>query len=150
MQPMCAGTLARELRLSQGTVTGILGRLENRALIHRTRGTQDRRSVRLELTDAGAEVVAQAPSLLQDRFREELSRLQPWERTMILATLQRIAAMMDPEDRQAEPVLGTDVADAAVPSDHDPFAEEASAAVGAPAWEGASEGTAIRLPTSDV
>ena len=42
MRPMCEGTLARELRLSQGTVTGILRRLENRSLIRRTRGSQDR------------------------------------------------------------------------------------------------------------
>jgi DNA-binding MarR family transcriptional regulator len=105
MQPICAGTLARELRLSYGTVSGILGRLEKRLLIHRMRGAQDRRSVLVELTDTGAKVIEEAPSLLQDRFRWELSRLQQWERTTILATLQRIAAMMEPERIQAVPVL---------------------------------------------
>jgi DNA-binding MarR family transcriptional regulator len=136
MQPICAGTLARELRLSRGTVSGILGRLEKRALIHRMRGTQDRRSVHLELTDAGAKVVEEAPSLLQDRFRWELSRLQQWEQTTILATLQRIAAMMDAEAIQAMPVLLPGVAgapeedlsrylkSAVVASDDIPLAEE--------------------------
>lgn len=145
MQPMCAGTLARELRLSQGTVTGVLGRLEKRAFIHRTRGTQDRRSVHIELTDAGAKVVAEGPSLLQDRFRRELSRLRQWERTMILATLQRIAAMMDAEEMRAMPVLATGMADAREAdttgrpenatgtSDHGPFAEEAPTTLGGPA-----------------
>jgi len=156
MQPMSAGTLARELRLSQGTVSGILHRLEKRALIDRTRGVEDRRSVHLELTDAGAKVVAEAPSLLQDRFRRELSRLPPWERTMLLATLQRIAAMVDGEGIQAESPLGRDVAGAGegeqtlprenafMLSDHAPLAEEASPTVSSPALEGSSNRAAIR------
>jgi DNA-binding MarR family transcriptional regulator len=143
MQPICAGTLARELRLSQGTVTGILGRLEKRALIHRTRATRDRRSVRLELTDAGAKLLEEAPSLLQDRFRRELSRLEPWERTMIVATLQRVAVMMDAEPVQPIPVFVTDVAavgekhltptlqSAVVPGNRTSFDAGASRAVGA-------------------
>jgi DNA-binding MarR family transcriptional regulator len=60
-QAMSARTLARELGLRQGTVSGILGRLEKRALTHRTRGTRDCRNVHLELTDAGARVVEEAP-----------------------------------------------------------------------------------------
>jgi len=162
MQPMSAGTLARELRLSQGTVSGILQRLEKRALIDRTRGVQDRRSVKLELTDAGAKVVAEAPSLLDERFRRALSRLAPWERTTILATLQRIAAMVDAEGMEAEPALRGDIAepgegersppleDAFVLGDHASLADEASPAVGGPAWEGSSSGTAIRPRDSEV
>ncbi|MBN1588523.1 MAG: MarR family transcriptional regulator [Pirellulales bacterium] len=101
------GALAREIHLGHATVTGILGRLENNGLIVRTRGSQDRRSVFVELTQAGVQLVQEAPSLLQERFREELTCLQEWEQTMILATLQRIAAMMDAEAIEAAPVLGS-------------------------------------------
>ncbi|MBN1591008.1 MAG: MarR family transcriptional regulator [Pirellulales bacterium] len=107
-----AGTLAREIHLGQATVTGILGRLESRGLVVRARGDRDRRSVLVELTPAGAELIAQAPSPLQERFRQELSRLQEWERTMILATLQRIAAMMDADAIEAAPLLGSGLAGA--------------------------------------
>jgi diaminobutyrate acetyltransferase len=50
-------------------------------------------------------VLRSAPSLLHDRFREGLSRLETWEQTMTLATLQRIASMMDAEDLDAAPLL---------------------------------------------
>ncbi|HYW79092.1 MAG TPA: MarR family winged helix-turn-helix transcriptional regulator, partial [Thermoguttaceae bacterium] len=71
----------------------------------RTRGDLDRRSVVVQLTDDGAKLVAEAPSLLQDRFHRELTKVPQWEQTMILATLQRIASMMDAEDIDAAPVL---------------------------------------------
>lgn len=105
LQSVTVGSLAREIHLGQATVTGILGRLESRGLVSRTRGSQDRRSVLVELTEAGADFVCEAPSPLQERFHDELSRLEEWERTMILSTLQRIAAMMDAEQIEASPVL---------------------------------------------
>ncbi len=104
-QPITVGALARGIHLGAATVTGILGRLENRGLVSRTRGDLDRRSVVVQLTDDGAKLVAEAPSLLQDRFHRELAKLHEWEQTMILATLQRIASMMDAEDIEAAPVL---------------------------------------------
>jgi DNA-binding MarR family transcriptional regulator len=112
-QPITVGALAKEIHLSQATVTGILGRLENRGLAVRTRGSRDRRSVLVELTEAGGKLVAEAPSLLQERFHRELSRLQQWEQTMILSTLQRIASMMDAEKIEAVPQLTPAAPDAA-------------------------------------
>lgn len=137
LQPITVGGVARDIYLGQATVTGILGRLEKRRLVSRARGDRDRRSVVVQLTDDGAKMVREAPSLLQDRFHRELAKLQEWEQTMILATLQRIASMMDAEDIDAAPVLLTGVAGAVaedvsrylekavVPTDEIPLAEEA-------------------------
>lgn len=110
--PVTVGAVAREVHLGHATVTGILTRIEERGLVVRTRGSNDRRSVLVELTDEGHKVLEEAPSPLQDRFRRELSRLHKWERTMILATLQRIAAMMDAEGIEAAPVLVSGMANA--------------------------------------
>jgi DNA-binding MarR family transcriptional regulator len=99
------GALARAVHLSGPTVTGILDRLAKRGLVERARNEQDRRSVTTTITRKGEEVLAAAPSLLQDRFRAELVRVEDWEQTMILAMLQRIAAMMDAESLDASPVL---------------------------------------------
>ncbi len=107
------GALARAVHLSGPTVTGILDRLTNRGLVDRTRNGQDRRSVTVRLTCDGEDVLAAAPSLLQDRFRQELVRLEEWEQTTILATLQRIAAMMDAESLDASPLLVPGSLDAA-------------------------------------
>lgn len=110
------GVLARAVHLSGPTVTGILDRLTKRGLVDRTRNGQDRRSVTIRLTNDGEEVLATAPSLLQDRFRQELVSLEEWEQTSILATLQRIAAMMDAESLDASPLLVPGPLDAATQS----------------------------------
>ena len=124
LQPITVGDLARDIHLSQATVTGILGRLEKRGLLSRARGDLDRRSVVVQLTDEGAKLVAEAPSLLQDRFHRELAKLKEWEQTMILSTLQRIASMMDAEDIEAVPVLVPGVV-SAVPEDVSRYLEKA-------------------------
>jgi DNA-binding MarR family transcriptional regulator len=95
LQPVSMSVLARQIHVSQATLTGILDRLERRQFVQRFRSGTDRRSVVVELTPQGYELLKSAPSLLQDRFRRELLRLQPWEQTQMLSTLQRIASMMD-------------------------------------------------------
>jgi DNA-binding MarR family transcriptional regulator len=108
MGPVSVSALARAVSLSQPTTTGILNRLERAGLVRRERSDTDRRSVLCTITPQGTSVLRDAPSLLQDRFRRELSRLEEWERSQMLATLQRIASLMDAEGLEAAPVLTTD------------------------------------------
>ncbi|MBC8873668.1 MAG: MarR family transcriptional regulator [Planctomycetes bacterium] len=112
LQPVKAGGVAKEIHLGQPTVTGILTRLEHRGLIQRTRGERDRRSLNVRLTEEGERVLRDAPSLLQDQFLQKLAELKEWERTQILATLQRIAGMMDAGAIDAAPVLSSELVDA--------------------------------------
>jgi DNA-binding MarR family transcriptional regulator len=124
-QPVPVGEVARSIHLSQATVTGILSRLQQRGLVSRTRDGKDRRSVVAQLTPEGEHVLRSAPSLLQEGFRRELSNLRQWEQTQILATLQRIAGMMDSEGVDAAPPLSRDAA-AAAPQDVSRHLEEAA------------------------
>jgi len=112
LQPITVGELAKSIHLSQATLTGILTRLETRILVSRVRSVSDRRTVVVELTEEGRAVLEDTPSLLQDQFRRELLKLQEWEQTQMLATLQHIAAMMDAEEIDAAPVLATGAASA--------------------------------------
>ena len=104
---LSAGELANRVSLSQGTVTDILNRLEQRGLVTRIRDTEDRRRVHVKTTAAGLELLKQSPSLLQESFIERFNNLQKWEQTQLLASLQRIAAMMDAEKIDAAPVLSS-------------------------------------------
>jgi DNA-binding MarR family transcriptional regulator len=104
------GVLARNVHVSHPTMTGILARLEKRGLVQRLRDTEDKRRVTASVTAGGLELLEAAPSPLQDRFRSEFARLEPWEQTQMLATLQRIATMMDAEELEASPVLTTGAA----------------------------------------
>ncbi len=103
--PVSPTVLARAVHLSQGTVTGILHRLERRGLVERARNETDRRSVLVVATAEGRRLLDSAPSLLQDQFRESLERLEEWERLTILATLQRVAGLMGAQSIDASPHL---------------------------------------------
>ncbi len=106
-EEMTAGELAREVNLSQGTVTSILDRLEKRVLIERIRSHTDRRKVYVKLTAEGKKQLSSAPTLLQERFIERFVELKDWEQNQILASLQRLAEMMDAQNIDAAPVLDT-------------------------------------------
>ena len=104
-QPTSAGVVAKAVHLSAATVVGILNRLESQGLISRRPSKKDRRSIDVSLTKKGRKLVESAPSLLQDRFREQLNELAEWELLMILTTLQRVATLMDAEELDAAPHL---------------------------------------------
>lgn len=100
--------LGREIHISRSTMTGILGRLEKRGLISRLPDPTDRRRMVVNVTDEGSALLKRTPSLLQERFHQELAALEKWEHTTLLAALQRIAAMMDVEELPASPILSVD------------------------------------------
>lgn len=104
---LTAGELANKVSLSQGTVTDILNRLEQRGRITRIRDSNDRRRVLVEATEAGLAVLDKSPPLLQERFAQRFNELHDWEQNLLLSSLQRIAAMMDAEDIDAAPVLSS-------------------------------------------
>ncbi len=79
-----AGVLARAVNLSQPTVSGILDRLERRGLVERVRDNEDRRSVAVSVTEVGQRLLAEARRAAGS-VSLELSRLQGWEQTRILA-----------------------------------------------------------------
>lgn len=99
------GTIAKQVNLSQATVTTILDRLERRGLTYRERSTVDKRKVHAHLTDAGAKALDEAPTPLQESFVERFTNIAAWEQSMITSALQRVADMMDAGDIDASPVL---------------------------------------------
>lgn len=107
INPVAVSELAGRISLSVATVTDILNRLEQRGLITRVRDEQDRRRVLVGTTPAGLELLKSAPPLLQERFVQHLNTLQDWEQTMLLASLQRLAAMMGAESIDASPILSS-------------------------------------------
>lgn len=99
------GSLARRVSLSQATVTGIVERLEKRGLVERARDQTDRRRVLVQCTSRGNRISKSAPSVLQEGFAQELTRLSDWEQNFILSALQRVSAMMQTDRLHAERIL---------------------------------------------
>lgn len=104
---MYVAELSENVSLSHATVTDILNRLEKRALIVRTRSIADRRRIMVTPTENAIALVQQSPPLLQERFSQELEKLQEWELLQILSILQRIALMMGAKQLDASPWLVT-------------------------------------------
>lgn len=115
MGDVTIGTIAREVKLSQATVTTILDRLERRGLVYRERSTVDKRKVHAHLTAEGEGALSTAPTPLQQSFIARYEGLDPWEQSMILASLQRVADMMDAGDLDASPMLHVGTIEPAMP-----------------------------------
>lgn len=97
--------VAREVALSQATITSILDRLEKADLVRRERSVKDKRVVHACLTKSGQKRLEEAPELLQAGFLRQYRKLYEWERHMLVSALQRVACMMDAEDIDASPIL---------------------------------------------
>lgn len=97
--------VARSIALSQATVTGIVDRLVARQLVERRRTPHDRRSVNIFLTQAGRELIAVAPSPLQERFSTRLGQLSVADQASLRDALDQVVQMMDGSELQAAPVL---------------------------------------------
>jgi DNA-binding MarR family transcriptional regulator len=97
--------IARAVSLSQATITSILDRLVQAGLVERIRSETDKRVVLARLTEKGETASNNSPELLQAGFMRSFRTLQPWEQNMLIASLQRIAELMDAEELDAAPFL---------------------------------------------
>ncbi len=87
--------IADNVNLSAATVSTILDRMFSRGFITRDKNEIDKRKSKIQITEEGKKILAYAPSLLQEQFLAKFRKLAPWEKSLILSSLQRIAAMMN-------------------------------------------------------
>ena len=99
--------IAEEVELSQATVTNLVDRMERNELVLRQKSTVDKRVVEVLLTDKGRQMVELAPEPLQTGFLREYRKLERWEQHQLIASVQKIAVLMDAEDIDASPILTT-------------------------------------------
>ena len=101
------GHLAKEVSLSQATVTGITERLSKRGFIVRRRSENDRRRVLLSITTEAELMLESGPPIMQVEFVEAFNRLKDWEQSMILSSLQHLVNLMGAGAVDAAPILTT-------------------------------------------
>jgi len=127
--PQPVNSLAAAVNLSQATVTGILDRLERKAMITRERDSKDKRKVMVSPTAEAEDALAGAPPLLQEHFTVAFSGLAEWEQTQILSSLQRIVVLMEAGSVEAGPILTTGPLDA-TPEETEAFLDPTQAETG--------------------
>ena len=99
--------LARQMGVSQATVTALVDKLVARGLVSRVPSEQDRRQTNIVATDLGRERLDDAPDALQQRYVTAFKQLQDWEQAQLVSSLERVADMLDAQDIDAAPVLTT-------------------------------------------
>jgi DNA-binding MarR family transcriptional regulator len=87
--------LARDLQIDPAAMTRALDRLEAKGLVRRARSEQDRRVVRLELTDAGRRLAPQVPAVLSQVLNAHLAGFSEAEWETLIDLLQRVVANGD-------------------------------------------------------
>lgn len=83
--------LAQRMCASGPTLTGLVDRLEKQGLVTRERDDDDRRLVRLHLTDAGRQAFAILDGHMTERMGRVLEALEPDDRETFVRLMGRIA-----------------------------------------------------------
>lgn len=86
------GDLIRQTLSTSGTMTNRVNRLEARGLVFRQPNVDDRRGVRVRLTEDGRERVQGALADLLAFEREVLAAIEPGEREQLAGLLRRVLA----------------------------------------------------------
>jgi DNA-binding MarR family transcriptional regulator len=97
--------LAQQMGVTQATVTSVVDKLVARAFVVRQPSETDRRQTNVVLTETGRAALDEAPDALQQRYVREFVKLADWEQAQLVASLERVAAMMDAHLMDASPVL---------------------------------------------
>jgi DNA-binding MarR family transcriptional regulator len=99
--PLTTGELALALMVHQSSTSLLVARLERRGLVRRIRQKEDRRFVRIELTERGGALAAEAPEPAQGRLLHGLERMPERRRQEIRRALDDLVGAMEAEGVEA-------------------------------------------------
>jgi len=102
-----AKAIATRMHVSQATVTALVDKLVTAGRVVREKSLEDRRQTNIVITALGRQTIENTPDPLQQRFVQRFDDLEDWEQAMLVAALERVAAMLDAEDLPAGAVLAT-------------------------------------------
>ena len=81
--PLCQTELSNKILRSTGNMTMVIDNLEKRNLVRRERHLEDRRMVRVSLTETGQELIAQVFPRHLEAIVEEINVLTPQEQEVL-------------------------------------------------------------------
>ena len=102
--PIRVSELARQMFLRPATVVGILDRLEAKGLVTRTRSTEDRRAVDIDLSEKGKAVVAKSPEVAQTMLVKGLGALPDEQFRTVVEGMKQMVRILDAEHITPQPL----------------------------------------------
>lgn len=91
------GSLSKEIRAHNSTVTGIVDRMESAGLVERSRSDEDRRVWLIRLTATGRKVAARAKVSPWETLRYALDALPHHEQEQLTLLLKKVAQNVNSE-----------------------------------------------------
>jgi len=95
------GTLSEKMYLHMSTVSGIIDRLEKKRYVERNRDREDRRVIRISLTQGGKQIVQKAPEAAQGRLLHGLESLSKQQVLTIHSSFEKVVKLMEIRDVEA-------------------------------------------------
>jgi DNA-binding MarR family transcriptional regulator len=102
-----AKAISTRMHVSQATITALVDKLVASGMVAREKSLTDGRQTNIVITAFGRQTVDEAPDPLQQLYVRRFKDIEDWEQAMLVAALERVAAMLDAEDLQAGAVLTT-------------------------------------------
>ena len=102
--PIKVSDIASRMYLHPATIGGIIDRLEVRNLVVRTRSSQDRRVVYVDLTKLGRELVNKAPEVAQDLLVKGLEVLSEEQFSCIAEGMEQVVRILGAENITPQPL----------------------------------------------
>ncbi len=93
--PVTVGALAVKLSATAATTTAIVGRLEMHGFVERSRSTEDRRQVRVNVTEAASGKVKELMQPLVATAAAQLDALEPAQQLVITDFLGSVVSLME-------------------------------------------------------
>lgn len=97
--------IKEHLSLNASTVTGIIGRLEQKGFVAKMPKNGDKRMNVVVLTEAGLKVLQSAPPLLNQLLNEELNRLPEGQINQMRSSISLLTKIMRAEEIDIESVM---------------------------------------------
>ncbi|MCR9192016.1 MAG: MarR family transcriptional regulator [Gammaproteobacteria bacterium] len=91
---MTLSVLSKHVHLACSTLVGIIDRLEEKGLLMRTRNTEDRRVIFIEITDKGRQFVSTSPHLLHHILDEKFKVIPEADQILIANSLDLLVEML--------------------------------------------------------
>jgi DNA-binding MarR family transcriptional regulator len=97
--PLSPSEIGEQLIVTRATVTGVVDSLERRELVRRRPNPADRRSILVDITPAGLDIVQQVRSLIHGRERDWMAVLSAAELSAYVEFHHRIQDSLEATDR---------------------------------------------------
>lgn len=102
-----ATAISTRMGVSQATMTSLVDKLVRAGMVIREKSRTDRRQTNICITQQGRATIDNAPDALQQRYVRAFEAMEDWEQAQLVASLERVSAMLDADRLDAAPVLDT-------------------------------------------